>query len=393
MLRSRLIGSAFLLIALATLLARLAGVPLGNGLANLPLGPQRPPLELTVWYSTEKEAWLKSAVDQFAQINPSAGGRPIRVTLVGMGSNEMVERVVKQDWRGNAPSVISPASMLQVKLLENQWQGGGTIVPGGADAPQPLVLTPLVLVGWSERANALWPNGPQPQTFWQTLHDALVDSNGWKAHGGQEQWGLVKFGHTSPLTSNSGTQTLLLMAYAFNKKTNGLSVQDVQNPEFIQWMREIEQAVPEFGESTNTFMNNMVLFGPSKYDFGMVYENLALEKLAATQGKLTIFYPPTTLLSEHPFALLGGSWVSPEQQQAARVLRAFLLSDAAQRLALQSGFRPANANVPISLNIPNNPFLNAQANGMQTNLGAQAEQPPADVAQALLDVWRAQVGR
>lgn len=381
---SRIVAGLFLFVALATLVARLFGAPLGNGIANVPIGPVRPPIQLTIWYSTEKQDWLKSAVDQFTQSNPSVNGQPIQVTLVGMGSNEMVERVAQQDWRNDGqPTVISPASMLQIELLKSQ-----SSVLNGVDAPQPLVLTPLVLVGWQERANALWPNGPQPQTLWQTLHDALVDPNGWKGRGGQEQWGLVKFGHTSPLSSNSGTQTLLLMAYAYYNKTSGLSVKDVQDPAFVQWMREIEQSVAEFPDSTGTFMDNMILFGPSKYDFGLVYENLAVEKITRSQAKLAIFYPPATVVSEHPFALLNGSWVLPEQQQAARVLQTFLLGETAQRLALQSGFRPVNPRVGITENSPNNPFIKAQAAGARTDLGAYAELPTAEVTQALLEAWR-----
>lgn len=386
---SQLVGGIFLVVAVVVFAGRMFGAPLGNGLANVPLGPTRPPIQLTVWYSSEKERWLTEAVAKFQQTNPSIGGRPIQVSLVGgMGSNELVERVATQDWRSNSPpDVISPASMLQITALQAQLTNGVGVLEG-ADAPQPLVLTPLVLVGWDERAKALWPDGPQPQSFWPALHDALADPEGWRAHGGQAGWRLVKFGHTSPLTSNSGTQALLLMAYGFHNKTRGLSVQDVQNPEFVQWMREIEQAVPEFGDSTSSFIDSMILYGPGKYDFGMVYENLALQKYAQTQGKLKIFYPPATLLSEHPFVMLKAAWIAREQQDAARALRAFLLGQEAQQLALRNGFRPVNANVSINQNSADNPFANAQASGVKLDLGAQAELPPADVTQALLDVWK-----
>lgn len=395
---SRLVGGLFLVVVVATFVGRVLGAPLGRGVVNVPLGPTRAPITLTVWYSTEKERWLKSAIEQFAASNPTANERPIHVTLVGMGSNEIAERVAKQDWRGSTPpAAISPASMLQIDLLNREAGGNMPLVLSGADAPQPLVLTPLVLVGWEDRVKALWPNGPQPQSFWRDLHDALTDPRGWQGRGGSPEWGLVKFGHTSPLTSNSGTQTLVLMAYGFHNKTRGLTAGDVNNTAFQKWMQEIEQAVPEFGDSTGTFMTNMIQFGPGKYDLVAVYENVALQDIGTAQNRwgqpLRMFYPPATLLSEHPFAILGGSWVEADQQQAARVLRSFLLSEPMQRLALESGFRPANSAVSITSNDPKNPFVVAQAQGAKAELGALAELPPAEVTRALMDIWRTQVGR
>lgn len=389
---SRLIGGGFLIIVLLAFVGRVVGLPVGRGVVNVPLGPESKPIELVFWYSTEKQEWLKTAIERFEAGNPTVGGRPITVSLVGLGSGEIVQRVATQDWRGDPPpAVVSPASTLQIVLLKQKQ------VALAGDAPQPLVITPLVLVAWQERAKALWPNGPQPQSFWRDLHDALVDPGGWQAHGGQTQWGLVKFGHTSPLTSNSGTQTLLLLAYSFANKTNGLSAADAKNPEFQTWLREIEAAVPEFGDSTGTFMASMAQFGPGKYDFGTAYENTALEQAAAAERnwgqKFQIYYPPATLLSDHPFAILAGSWVAPEQQEAARQLRSFLLSSPIQELALESGFRPANPNVDIRTNNQSNPFLNSQATGVKTDLGSQAELPPADVVCQLLDIWQTTTSR
>jgi hypothetical protein len=54
---------------------------------------------------------------------------------------------------------------------------------------------------------------------------------------------------------------------------------------------------------------------------------------------------------------LQGNWVSQEQQEAARIFRDFLLAVPQQRLALATGFRPANVNVHITDNAPGNVFL------------------------------------
>lgn len=392
---SRLIGSGFLLVCVLTFVAKLNGLPVGNGLVNLGIGPAVVPVELTFWYSTEKQQWLNEAAKRFTATNPTVNGQPITVNLVGLGSREMALRVAAQEWGSDAaPTVISPASTLQVGLLEREWaaKNGGTVVATGGNGPQPLVLTPLVVVAWEERAKALWPNGPPAQAFWQDIHDALVDPKGWQGRGGLPQWGVVKFGHTSPATSNSGEQALVLLAYGYYNKTSGLSEGDIRNPEFQTWLRDVERSVPEFGDSTGTFMASMVQYGPSKYDMVAVYENVALQQIGTAQERwnqaLRIYYPPATLISEHPYVTLEAPWVAPEQQQAARVLRDFLLSEPIQRLALESGFRPVNSAVSINDDVANNPFISEVASGVKADLGNLIEIPPAAVVAELQQLWQ-----
>jgi ABC-type Fe3+ transport system substrate-binding protein len=252
------------------------------------------------------------------------------------------------------------------------------------------VISPLVVVGWEDRANALWPHGLKD--LWHDLHDAIANDGGWKALGGNESWGSVKFGHTSPLTSNSGAQTLILLAYAFHNKSSGLTDTDANSPAFAQWLAEVESGVTSFGDSTGTFMNDFVARGPSQYNFGVVYENLALQSMDAAQQRqgqpMRIFYPPATLFSDHPFAVLDGAWTKPEERAAAVVFRDFLRSDAIQKLALRYGFRPADPNVAITSADPGNPFKKYVSNGVQITVAQQAEVPPADVVKSLLELWK-----
>ncbi len=58
----------------------------------------------------------------------------------------------------------------------------------------------------------------------------------------------------------------MLLAYGYHNKAGTLSGDDILNPKFQTWLAEVEQGVTEFGDSTGTFMTNMVRFGPSKYD-------------------------------------------------------------------------------------------------------------------------------
>jgi ABC-type Fe3+ transport system substrate-binding protein len=387
---SRIIAIGYITICLATLaLTALIG-PLGYTPFPLIPAPARPPIVITIWYSTEKREWLEAAKQQFEASAPTSNGRAIQVQLKGLGSAEIVQRAASQDWRGEAPpTAISPASAMWLGMYQLP------VATGGAQAPQPLAISPLVVVGWEDRGKALWPNGPRQ--FWNDLHDVIVDPAGWKAHGGKEIWGPVKFGHTSPLTSNSGAQMLLLLAYAYHNKSAGLTAADINDPEFAQWLGEIESGVSSFGDSTGTFMSDIVTKGPSQYDFGVVYENLALQGMGAAQQRqgqpLRLFYPPATMVSDHPFAVLDGGWAKPEERSAAIVFRDFLLSRSMQQLALQYGFRPSDPNVAITNDDASNPFKKYAANGIQIALPPQAAATSAEVTTGLLELWRSRFKR
>jgi hypothetical protein len=403
---SRLVGLGYILICLAALVSTALGARVGYAPLPLRIGPAAQPIVVTVWYGTEKEAWLKEAVTRFAATAPSYDGRPIQIELKGLGSREIAERVAQQQWGNDAPpTVVSPASSLWLELLKDEWPRRGNSGPVLDDAPQPLVLTPLVIVVWEKRAQALWNNAST--AFWPEIHDALADPQGWKGHvhpsapetvkQEAENWGFVKFGHTSPLTSNSGAQTLILMAYGYHNKTSKLNTADILDAGFQQWFLEVENSVLEFGESTGTFMENMVRFGPSKYDLAAVYENLAIQHITNAQGRwgdtLRVVYPPATLFSDHPYAIVQGAWTTPEQRGAAEQFRQFLLTRPLQELALQYGFRPADPGVSIMTSDPNNPFTKYAPYGVQVDISQQVEVPPGEVIATLLDLWRRQINR
>lgn len=386
---SQLLAGGYLILAALVTVVTFVNGPLGPAPVALPVGVSREPVVVTIDYGTEKQAWLEAAVERFNATNQRVRGRPIQIQLEGIGSREIVTRIMDGS---SKPTVVSPASSIQIELLRSEWQARNTtsLFLDGPDAPQPLVLTPLVLVMWQTRSQALWPNGPTG-SFWGELHTAIADPQGWAARG-QPGWGVVKFGHTSPETSNSGIQTLVLLAYAYHNKAANLTAQDILDPGFGQWLREIEGSMTEHGDSTGTFMQDMLLYGPSKYDTVAVYENLALQNIGAAQQRwsqnLSIYYPPATLLSDHPYAILNAPWVDADQRTAAARFRDFLLAQPSQELALQYGFRPVNPQVAISAADPNNPFNRFKSNGAQIDIQQQAAVPSADVLNALVEVWR-----
>jgi ABC-type Fe3+ transport system substrate-binding protein len=138
-------------------------------------------------------------------------------------------------------------------------------------------------------------------------------------------------------------------------------------------------------------MREMILYGPSKYDFIWNYESVAISDMAAAQGRwgnLAIYYPRPTLWSNHPFVLLKGSWVTPEQRAAVRELREFLLSSPVQERALAFGFRPANPDVKVLGNDPANPWNRLRPFGVRLDVPAVADPPSGEVTRLLLETWR-----
>ncbi|HEY0738342.1 MAG TPA: substrate-binding domain-containing protein [Herpetosiphonaceae bacterium] len=362
-----------------------AAVPfLGGPRPSAPLSilPEPDPVTLTIVYSTEKERWLTEAVSAFEASGITANGAPITIELRGLGSGDSMQQLLNGSLK---PDVWSPASDLWITMLNQEWQqrNGSPLIPtSGANAPRMLVLTPLVLVAWEARAAALGNSG---QSIWQNLHDAIVAPDGWGAKG-RPEWGFVKWGHTRPGASNSGFQTLLLIAYDYHRKASGLSAADVQNPEFLSWLGDMERSA-SLSDSSAALMNDMIAYGPSRYDLVATYENLALEQMANARSRwndnLKLIYPPANLWSNHPYVVLEADWVTDEKREAARQFGDFLLSRAQQEKAVQLGFRPALSGV--TLEGPGSPFTRNASAGVQLDVPTLVEVPPADVLNALLE--------
>lgn len=340
---------------------------------------------ITVLYSTEKKDWLESATAAFAKENPK-----IEVQLSGKGSLEAMQALV--DGR-EKPTLWSPADSLVLSLgaADYTTKTGQLLVAaeGTSDAPAPLVITPLVLVAWEDRGDALLKAG-NGKLSWHTLHDALASNRGWPAAGGKAEWGFVKLGHTDPTRSNSGLQALLSMTYEYYDKTSGLTVAELLDPKYQRWIGEIERGVSKFENSTGTFMTDMIRFGPSRYDVAVVYESLAAAQLENAQGRwgnLKIVYPAVTMWSDHPIALLQGDWVTAAQKEAGRKYVQFLRSRPIQEQAFAFGFRPADPSVPVKTQDPRNPFVRLAQYGLHADVPQAAVPPDAAVVRNLITLW------
>ena len=345
-----------------------------------------PQVEIGIAYGTEKQRWLEWAVAEFAK---TSDGKRITVDLIPMGSLEGAHAILNGDKRIN---VWSPASAAYKDVFVQEWEvknGGGNPIL----KEEPLALTPMVFVVWEERYNAFMQKYKVMNL--DTINQALQERSGWAAIANQPDWGLFKFGHTHPNESNSGLMTLVLAAYSYNHKTKDLTVGDVVNANFQQWLTTLERSTSGFSNSTGNMMKEMVLKGPSSYDALMVYEGAAIDYLKLAEGRwgqLRVVYPEYNIWNENPYYIIDVPWSAPDQRKAAQTFLDFLMSDRIQREALVHGFRPANPDVPVKF--PDSPFVKFAANGVQVDLQKICEPPKAEVVNNLLQSWqRAQSNR
>ena len=144
-----------------------------------------------------------------------------------------------------------------------------------------------------------------------TINQALQEKTGWDAIAHQPDWGLFKFGHTHPNQSNSGLMTIVLAAYSYHHKTKDLTVRDVVNADFQQWLGTLERGTSGLTNSTGNMMKEMVLKGPSSYDAAMVYENVAIDFLKNAEGRwgqIRVVYPEYNAWNENPYYIINAPW-------------------------------------------------------------------------------------
>ncbi len=346
--------------------------------------------EISMLYSSEKKEWMEAATTSFQRARPD-----IKVTLTAMGSLDAARAITDGKEK---PTLFSPADSLVQNLLASDWKAlnhADLFAASGEDAPQPLLITPLVFVAWEDRGAAL-VKASGGTIGWKTLRAGVSAHEGWPALGGSASWGFVKLGHADPAHSNSGLQALFSMTFDYYGKQGGLEVGDLLKPKYQAFIKDLEKGVPSLESSTTAFMTDMLRFGPSKYDVAVVYESLALSQIGNADGrwgKLHVYYPGTTMWSDHPVEVLQAPWVTEAQRAAARAFVGHLKSRPVQELAIRYGFRPADPTVPLKTADPQNPFTRLADRGVRLDIPPMAATPSGEVVHTMLQMWSRVVAR
>lgn len=338
-------------------------------------------VEIGIAYGTEKEKWLKWAVEEFAK---TPEGKKVKINLIPMGSVEGGEAVLKQDKRIN---VWSPASSLVQDLLVDKWKKEHEDKdPIFSDAP--LALTPMVIVMWQDRYDAFIAK--YKDMNFKNIAEALGEKTGWAAIAQKPEWGMFTFAHTIPTTSNSGLLTLALMAYDYLDVSRDIKSAQVMDEGFLTWMAAAQSNISSEESSTGKLMENMLRYGPAQLNGVVVYENLALSDIEAAEkrwGKIKIIYPTRSVWNDNPYYILDVPWSTEAQRNAAKLFQDFLLSKPAQIVARDEYlFRPANVDVPILDD--KSKFSDLIKNGVVKVDVATISRPKAEVLEQLLVIWK-----
>ena len=304
------------------------------------------------------------------------------------------------DVDGPRPVIWSPAASSWGAILNQRLADEGQ-APMASEDPTPFMLTPLVIAMPEPMAEAL--GYPETPIGWSDILELSRSDTGWAEYGHPE-WGEFRLGKTNPNFSTSGLSALIAQTYAATGKTDGLSAEDLANPQVVQYGSDIESAVVHYGDITMTFLNNWIR--ADRRGTALTYASaVAVEEKSVidynngnpdgvlSQGEepreprtpLVAIYPEEgTLYSDNPIYVLDADWVSPQQREAAQAFSDFVQTPENQERVLEFGFRPGNPEVALDEPI-------TAANGVDPDQPATLlEVPSGQVMVDLLDTWATQ---
>jgi ABC-type glycerol-3-phosphate transport system substrate-binding protein len=354
-------------------------------------------LTLHVNYGTEKRDWFEKAVATYTAQNPN-----VRIVLEGQGSmdsyqslSQLTDSSTTFDRNKPIPILWSPAASIQVNLL-NSATTNATLNRELAIECKRLVLSPNVIMVWESRAQVFDTYYKDKGGFtFDNLVNALTDPNLqglWEKIGGDPKWGYIKIGHSSPQRSNGGMMALIMFANNFYKKTGAVSAAEVNEAGFREWLKAIQDAATKpFIASSGTFADDVIAKGPSAYDVVIVYEALGIESFSKAVGRhqqgVRFIYPTYNLYSDHPICLIDHPSFTAREKETARGFVSFLLTPDIQRLALDTGWRPADLSIPVFGGGGKFDATDLKAAGVGSDVGQEVQIPDGIAINNLLTLW------
>ncbi|MHA1311127.1 MAG: substrate-binding domain-containing protein [Candidatus Helarchaeota archaeon] len=345
------------------------GIPVGIMLGS----SETADVTLTMIYSSEKRAWIESIVSEFVNwYSAKNGGETIAVNFRPMGSRSMCISTITGEIR---PVILSPASSIWIYYLNNEWNRifkTNLINISNSEENIRIIYSPFVIGTWEDF------NNTYGITSFNDLRNVAVQSFN------------LRLSHTDPQLSNSGYMAVVMeVASFFKKNTSEIILNDLLNNSLRVWMHDIEGECEFYGKSTGFLAHRAM---DQTLDVFMIYENLVININNGVSGRKAIaIYPRDgTLLADHPFTILKGSWVSKKQYEAAKQFLEFLQLNSTIKEAFQYGFRPYNPK--ILLNATYNSTFNSifnYGNGLKRDLTIPLYNPAiqSDVFKYLPDLW------
>ncbi|MFN2133724.1 MAG: VWA domain-containing protein [Anaerolineae bacterium] len=321
---------------------------------------------LVVAYSPEKEELFLKLVSAFnAQVaDVSTGILPI--SAVRYEPDLMIEAALESKFHA-----ISPDSSVWLQTLDREWA-----TRTGQDLPlvgqtERYAISPIVIAMWEDIARSM--GYPDKALGWADLLNRAQSDP------------AFRWSHPST-SSAAGLLATLAEFYAGAGKTRGLTEEDVQRQETLDYVAAIEKTVRYYGEGESAVMQRVRSEGRAYLDAFVVQEQLLLDYNMRNPGdRLVAIYPVEgTLWEDHPLALLELDTLTDQQRSTFVRFADFVKAPAQQATVLASGYRPTDLS--ISLTTDASPF--AAQNGVDPSQPKTALQMPApSVTQVVRDVW------
>jgi Ca-activated chloride channel family protein len=353
--------------------------------------------QLVIAASPEKAGVLGAIVEEYNASGPEVDGSCVFAQVLRKGSGTAAAALARgwdESVDGPLPHVWSPAASGwgEIAAVQAQELDQPDIFP--AEGPS-IATSPLVIAMPEPMAEALgWPD---TQISWSDVIALSQDPTGWGAKGHPE-WGAFRLGKTNPNFSTSGLNATVGTYFAATGTASDLTVADVEDPATAEFVSGVESAVVHYGDTTLTFLSNLLRADEEGRALSYVSAVTVEEKSVLDYNKgnpaadptvtdaeppsvpLVAFYPPEgTLVSDNPWFILDAPWVDPTVRAAAEDLLAYVLSDQAQELFTDDGFRRSDGT-------PGD--LITQQNGLLPDQPATVLTPPGgDVLDAILRSW------
>ena len=369
--RTRLIFVAIVVVALVIVGAGLLWANRSGAPADSGLTVERPEaVKIRILTALPVEPWVRSAAQEFNAGDNLVDGVPIEVEVVAADGLTALSRYDRDEFGALPPDTrpedLTEAEQARLATFPTAWipdsrylvelanaaykerLGRDVFLTDGEYRARPIAISLFAWGLYDTRAQVL--EEKFGEVDWSAIHDAATASGGWPELGGLPAWGFFKLVVPNPSKNVGGLAAMIAMAGEFYGRTD-ISVEDITNPEFQKWLKELMGAVTDFSSSSAYTAEDFALFGYSVGDGGQLLESDLLQNMQGILNRwedpLQLYYPDYVTWFDFPFAV----WVGPEttalQKNAALEFQRFLLSPEQQQQALAYGLRPANPDVPV----------------------------------------------
>ena len=342
-----IIGLAVLIVAGGVIWSQLSN---GNDPGIIEPEAEEGDLRVYVVSALPVAEWVQEAARQFNAESHTLDSRRIQVTVAPMDGYTARGRY-ERDEMDPLPTAWIPDSRYLVELVNASFVerlGRDVFLTDGEYRTRPLAISLLAWGIYDSRAQVL--EEQFGEISWETIHDAAMAPGGWAELGGQGDWGYFKLAISNPRKNISGLAAMVAAAGEYYDKTN-ITVEDVTNPEFQEWLREIMSSMSDLSGGTYT-VADLALFGYTTGDAGQLLESDLLVNMQGIQSRwsdpLHIYYPEYVSWFDFPFTIWMGPETSAAEKNAALEFEQYLLTPEVQQAALAYGLRPANPDVPIT---------------------------------------------